>query len=185
MVLKNDWGAVVDNSGWSWGYALFVASSFLQKKILPSNSFLSSNHGGAGGQSWKINIIECRDSWLIRLPYYMSTSLESQISQINLSNIYYMEKKLVCMVVLLANEASDLHPVTCLEVVSQMVQWIHTWDTTYATTNEEEKLQRSFQRRLDQTEWLYTCLEVIKFLCMKLKGGYHFMVCFMTVHNCK
>lgn len=79
-------------------------------------------------------------------------------------------RQLVCKLILLASEASDLHPVTCLEVVSQMVQWIHTWDTTDADTNEEEKLPKSFHRQANQTEWLYKCLEVIKVFVNEDKG---------------
>eukprot|EP00250_Pteridium_aquilinum_P014109 c21786_g1_i1 orf=152-5008(+) len=69
-------------------------------------------------------------------------------------------RQVVCKVILLGSGAADLHPVTCLEVLSQMVQWVHTWDAVDA--NEEDNLQKSFQKQLHETEWLYNCLDVIK-----------------------
>lgn len=78
-------------------------------------------------------------------------------------------RQVVCKVILTACEAADLRPVTCLEVLSQMVQWIHTWDALDSSIGEEGKLWKLKQGQHDSTEWLHSCLEVIKVLVDETK----------------
>lgn len=70
-------------------------------------------------------------------------------------------RQLVCKVILSAVE-STLRPVTCLDVLSQMVQWIHTCDAMELNVGEEGKLSKAKRLEMGSTAWLYSCLEVIR-----------------------
>ncbi|KAI5077335.1 hypothetical protein GOP47_0007159 [Adiantum capillus-veneris] len=70
-------------------------------------------------------------------------------------------RQVVCKVILLGSEAGDLHPLTCLEVLSQVVQWINSWDAGDTVVNAEEKLHKSFQNQHEEKEWLYGCLKML------------------------
>lgn len=68
-------------------------------------------------------------------------------------------RPLVCRVMLAAMEG-DLKPVTCMEILLQVVQWVQTWDADVDTKEEDGKC-RLKNRKLESRMWLHSCVEVI------------------------
>jgi hypothetical protein len=68
-------------------------------------------------------------------------------------------RPLVCRVMLAAMEG-DLKPVTCMEILLQVVQWVQTWDVD-VDTKEEDGKSRLKNRKLESRMWLHSCVEVI------------------------
>ncbi len=69
-------------------------------------------------------------------------------------------RPLVCKIVLAALQG-DLKPVTCLEVLLQVVQWINTCGTKGETAKEEEGPTGRRKQNLEYRMWLPSCVEVI------------------------
>lgn len=68
-------------------------------------------------------------------------------------------RPLVCRVMLAALDG-ELKPVTCLDILLHVVQWIQTWDVD-ADGKEEEGKSRSSDRKLESRMWLHSCVDVI------------------------
>ena len=80
-------------------------------------------------------------------------------------------RQVVCKVLSIALDTSDfLHPLTCFEALSHMVQWVHTWDAMGSDSSEETKLYAFIARQHDAMEWLYDCLDIIKALVDETKS---------------
>ena len=80
-------------------------------------------------------------------------------------------RQVVCKVLSIALDTSEfLHPITCFEALSQMVQWVHTWDTVGSGSSEEKKLYVFISGQHDAKEWLYDCLGIIKALVDERKS---------------
>ncbi|KAH7298336.1 hypothetical protein KP509_25G037900, partial [Ceratopteris richardii] len=89
-------------------------------------------------------------------------------------------RQVVCKVILLGTDLANLHPLTCLEVLSQIVQWINSWDVGDTGVNLEDRLWRSFQKQYEEKEWLYSCLKVIRVFINESKGLVPF---YALLHN--
>ncbi|KAG0577554.1 hypothetical protein KC19_5G164800 [Ceratodon purpureus] len=68
-------------------------------------------------------------------------------------------RPLVCRVMLAALDG-DLKPVTCMDILLHVVQWIQTWDVE-ADSKEEDSKTRSNNRRLESRMWIHSCVDVI------------------------
>lgn len=68
-------------------------------------------------------------------------------------------RPLVCRVMLAALDG-ELKPVTCLDILLHVVQWIQTWDVD-AGGKEDEGKSRSNNRKLEARMWLHSCVDVI------------------------
>lgn len=69
-------------------------------------------------------------------------------------------RPLVCKVILAGLEG-ELKPVICLDILLQVVQWIHTWDTKVDSGKEEEGHSWPRNRKLESRMWLHSCVDVI------------------------
>ena len=68
-------------------------------------------------------------------------------------------RPLVCRVMLAALDG-ELKPVTCLDILLHVVQWIQTWDVE-ADGKEEEGKSRLNNRKLESRMWIHSCVDVI------------------------
>lgn len=93
--------------------------------------------------------------------YSMNASQLSSNSGTNVlgSRVINWLRPLVCRVILAALDG-ELKPVTCLDILLHVVQWIRTWDVV-ADSKEEEGKSRLNNQKLEARMWLHSCVDVI------------------------